>query len=144
MKPWMLQGTEAFSSFRLKALTGRVQACLDRPQAVRVEAHFVYLLDCARKPDRLTLDRACTLLGATEGPEPQGGFFVTPRKGTVSPWSSRATDLFRNCGLGGISRVERGVHIRVVAQETELSLAALRPALNMLHDRMIEGVYLDL
>ncbi|HHU16021.1 MAG: phosphoribosylformylglycinamidine synthase [Kiritimatiellae bacterium] len=144
MKPLMVVGRDAFSQFRLTTLSEKVSAALTAQGAVRIEARFVYLLDVEQPIKAQSLARACSLLGASQDEAVSGGFFVTPRKGTISPWSSRATDLFRNCGLGGINRVERGVHIRVFAQETELSLAALRPALNLLHDRMIEGVYLDL
>ena len=64
-------------------------------------------------------------------------FFVTPRKGTISPWSSKATDIFRNCGLKGIARVERGIRFNV-------SPAVPPVALGALYDRMTEGVYTDL
>ena len=64
-------------------------------------------------------------------------FFVTPRKGTISPWSSKATDIFRNCGLKGIARVERGIRFNV-------SPAVPPAALGALYDRMTEGVYTDL
>ena len=64
-------------------------------------------------------------------------FYVMPRKGTISPWSSKATDIFRNCGLKGIARVERGIRF-------EVSPAVPPVALGALHDRMTEGVYTDL
>ena len=34
---------------------------------------------------------------------------VVPRLGTISPWSSKATDILKNCGLTGFRRIERGV-----------------------------------
>ena len=34
---------------------------------------------------------------------------VIPRPGTISPWSGKATDIARNCGLDRVRRVERGV-----------------------------------
>ena len=34
---------------------------------------------------------------------------VTPRPGTISPWSSKATDIIHNCGLDKVERVERGI-----------------------------------
>ena len=78
---------------------------------------------------QLTDQRPHGLLGECGGPlgadghaQPRGGFFVTPRKGTISPWSSKATDIFRNCGLSSVNRVERGVHFRVLAGERELSV----------------------
>src|SRR5512143_3130208 len=39
---------------------------------------------------------------------------VTPRPGTISPWSSKATDILKNCGLAGFTRIERGVAFRVL------------------------------
>ncbi|MGV8294738.1 hypothetical protein ACV36C_38515, partial [Pseudomonas aeruginosa] len=33
---------------------------------------------------------------------------VTPRPGTISPWSSKATDIAHNCGLKQVVRLERG------------------------------------
>ena len=34
--------------------------------------------------------------------------YVVPRLGTLSPWSSKATDIARVCGLAGVRRIERG------------------------------------
>ncbi|HEX2566368.1 MAG TPA: phosphoribosylformylglycinamidine synthase, partial [Burkholderiales bacterium] len=62
-------------------------------------------------------------------------FLVVPRFGTISPWSSKATDIARNCGLDGIRRIERGTLYRVGGKG--LDAAALAP---LLHDRMTETV----
>ena len=84
---------------------------------------------------------------------------MTPRKGTISPWSSKATDIFRNCGLKGIARVERGIRYCISSDgsgksaaspnQQPLGEAALSPlqnnkAIAALYDRMTEGVYTDL
>ena len=34
---------------------------------------------------------------------------VIPRRGTISPWSSKATDIAHICGLASIKRIERGI-----------------------------------
>ena len=39
----------------------------------------------------------------------KSSFFITPRLGTISPWSSKATEIIQNCGLKTIERVERGM-----------------------------------
>ena len=146
MKPLMLQGCSAYSQFRLEALSEKIRLCVrEGAGEVCVEANFVYLLETSEEaPGEEVLARTRSLLGATDGPGRAGGFYVTPRKGTISPWSSKATDIFHNCGLAGISRVERGVQFHVSAGGKELSADALRPVLNALHDRMTEGVYLSL
>ncbi|KAJ3078792.1 hypothetical protein HK102_004239 [Quaeritorhiza haematococci] len=68
-------------------------------------------------------------------------FLVIPRPGTISPWSSKATDIARTCGLGSsISRIERGtayfVHLSQEADAADLVQSI--PA--FLHDRMTQGV----
>src|SRR5207253_2179017 len=62
-------------------------------------------------------------------------FFVTPRLGTTSPWSSKATDIAHVCGLTAITRIERAV--AYVAIGVGLSVRALGAALA---DRMTESV----
>ncbi|MBP5226858.1 MAG: phosphoribosylformylglycinamidine synthase [Kiritimatiellae bacterium] len=144
MKPILLPGASAFSAFRLEALEGRLHEQLALSGKPTVEAAFVYLIHAAAPLSAETLARACSLLGATDAPLPAGGFFVTPRKGTISPWSSKATDIFTNCGLAGIERVERGVQFRIALDGQPLDLQRLAPAFGVLHDRMTEGVYTDL
>jgi len=64
---------------------------------------------------------------------------VVPRIGTISPWSSKATDIASLCGLSELLRIERGVayHIRGLNHEQHVAAAAL------LHDRMTESVLDD-
>ncbi len=144
MKPLMLQGSHAFSQFRLEALAEKIWHFIKDAEAIAVEARFVYLLDTPDVLDGQTLDRACSLLGADGAAKFSGGFFVTPRKGTISPWSSKATDIFQNCGLKAVVRVERGIHFTIRTAGAELDLEALRPALPALYDRMTEGFYQNL
>ncbi|MDX1649202.1 MAG: phosphoribosylformylglycinamidine synthase, partial [Myxococcota bacterium] len=66
---------------------------------------------------------------------------VVPRPGTVSPWSSKATDIARICGLAPkLRRLERGVRWTVAA-DTDGALAI---AADVLHDRMTETVLADM
>jgi phosphoribosylformylglycinamidine synthase len=61
--------------------------------------------------------------------------FVVPRLGTISPWSSKATDIAHGCGLERVRRIERGISYVVVGEVIdELSLT------RALHDRMTESV----
>ncbi len=147
MKPFLLSGTAAFSQFRLDALRAALGAVAPAFSHADISATWVYALQPQGEgPDVDTCARAVLLLSAT-GDEPAlgaGDFYVTPRKGTISPWSSKATDIFRNCGLVGIARVERGIRFHVAdAQGAPLDLGDAR-LLNALHDRMTEGVYTSL
>ncbi|MGR4049565.1 phosphoribosylformylglycinamidine synthase [Kosakonia cowanii] len=64
---------------------------------------------------------------------------VTPRPGTISPWSSKATDIAHNCGLEKINRLERGVAYYVEA--ASLTEAQWQEVAAQLHDRMMESVF---
>ena len=66
---------------------------------------------------------------------------VTPRPGTISPWSSKATDILKNSGLTPLRRIERGIAYHLCdAQGDALSAEALSAVLPLLHDRMTEAV----
>jgi len=66
---------------------------------------------------------------------------VVPRPGTISPWSSKATDIAHNCGLSEIHRIERGTayYFSEAGGATlgEHQLSLLKP---LIHDRMVEQV----
>ncbi len=57
---------------------------------------------------------------------------VSPRLGTVSPWSSKATEIALRCGLNTVKRIERGIYF---AGNTDLT-----PIHNVIHDRMTESI----
>ncbi len=142
MMMMMLEGDTAFSPFRLEALKGvLLERVDDLGGAVVIDATFVYLLELERSLDTETLARARALLSADATAPADVGFFVAPRKGTISPWSSKATDIFANCGLTAVRRVERAIRVVVRAAGCVVSCERLQPVLDRLHDRMTEGVY---
>ena len=156
MKPILLFGSAAFSQFRIDALRAAMGAVEPSLGSADLKATWVYAIEPEGDgPDAATLERAALLLNAGNG-EPatgnvEGGvhFYVTPRKGTISPWSSKATDIFRNCGLKGIARVERGIRFQISADGKDFqpfnpSTFQLAPAVQALYDRMTEGVYASL
>jgi len=68
-------------------------------------------------------------------------FLVVPREGTVSPWSSKATDIARHCGLEVLERVERGIAYWVLRTDgSALTAEEARAIAPYLHDRMTETV----
>ena len=66
---------------------------------------------------------------------------ITPRPGTVSAWSSRATDIVRNCGFHRVRRVEHGV-LWTFASPGMSSTGAAPRSLDALYDRMTERLLL--
>ena len=129
-----LRGCAAFSAARL----ARLEALL-REQApdVRLAAEHWYFVELQGALEAAERRRLADLLGLPEQlpPAPAGRLLlVTPRLGTISPWSSKATDIARNCGFGAVTRLERGTAFHVAGSGDAAALAA------RLHDRMTESV----
>lgn len=66
---------------------------------------------------------------------------VAPRFGTISPWASKATDIFNNCGVG-IRRVERVVVYTLTGNNLPSRLPTV--AENILYDRMTQSLVYEL
>ena len=106
----LLRGTRALSPFRLDKLlaAGRAQSA----DLSGLEAEHVYVawLESPRDDNPelrqrlLALTRASAVIDITKDAAPD--VLVAPRLGTISPWSSKATDIARNCGAP-LTRIER-------------------------------------
>ncbi len=135
---YMIAGAPALSTFKSSQLQQRL-AELAPVQAV--SGQWVYLFDHQPDPAR----RAVVLGLLNEGEDhpltacPDGAVqvLVTPRVGTISPWSSKAQDILRNCEVG-VGRIERGL-LYTLHGVHELTPALLQA----LHDRMTESVFTD-
>ena len=127
-----LRGPRAASDFRLAKLLAALKK-LD-PGIGSVGAEYRHFVACEGALDaaaRSVLERLLAY-GASASQATGRAWLVVPRLGTISPWSSKATDIARNCGLSAVKRIERGrVYFFDSKNPTVLSL---------LHDRMTETV----
>ncbi|MBM4200537.1 MAG: phosphoribosylformylglycinamidine synthase, partial [Gammaproteobacteria bacterium] len=139
-----LPGTMALSAARLRR-------CLD---ALRLAApglrdltagfeHFVELDRPLLPYERRRLEQVLTYgEPMADGGPSQRAVLVIPRLGTISPWSSKATEILRRCGLMSVLRVERGVRYRFDLSG-EISGEQWAAMLALLHDRMTQTVLTD-
>ena len=139
-----LPGQSALSNFRLAKLTRALQGADDRVTAV--EARFVYLVDIngdLGKEHRSRLD-ALLLHGDSPGKLARSAkrLYVVPRPGTISPWSSKATDIAKACDIGEVQRIERGIcyGLKFSGNVEAGEVLALG---HLLSDRMTEAVFDD-
>ncbi|MEW8014851.1 MAG: phosphoribosylformylglycinamidine synthase [Candidatus Sedimenticola endophacoides] len=139
----ILRGAPALSDFRTQKLQQRLAAAVGGPLEVYAEyIHFAELEQTLDPEEMAVLERVLRYGPRLEGHEPRGRLvLVTPCPGTISPWSTKATDIAHNCGLGKIERLERGVayYLQGALGEAELDLARAQ-----LHDRMTEVVFAEL
>jgi phosphoribosylformylglycinamidine synthase len=136
-KPHLIEidGSSALSDFRreklLVAFAARGVHLLD------LRARYVHFVRVDRDPDaaeRAVLERLLDY-GPQAPVEPTDTSLAltVPRPGTISPWSSKATDIARNCGLAGVQRVERGIRWWI-----EGDAGPARRHRDLLFDRMTE------
>lgn len=137
----ILRGSPALSAFRITKLLARFQAA-NLPVS-NIYAEYMHFAELSAPLSDEEQSRVASLL--TYGPHlsshtPVGKLLlVTPRPGTISPWSSKATDIAHNCGLQQVVRLERGVAYYVEA--STLSADQWQRVAAELHDRMMESVF---
>ncbi|MEO6876774.1 MAG: phosphoribosylformylglycinamidine synthase, partial [Opitutaceae bacterium] len=167
----ILRGSPALSPFRLAKLLQDLTAAALPARAVSAE--FVHVVETTAEltpAQRFVLEKLLTY-----GPSRTGSVVagltqvVAPRPGTISPWSSKATDIAHICGLATVKRIER-VIVYTIAFDAEMGrpvpgdsdvdrpaagtsagvpdgasqLAASRAILSSkLHDRMTQVVFAD-
>ncbi len=134
-------GGHAVSNFRIAKLLPLLQSCL--PQIRQVETRHIHFLHAAKELSEQQSAQVKQLLDPDSdaaGPMPGIHLVVTPRIGTQSPWSSKATDILTNCGLVEVTRVERGIAWYFSCDEATLTREQLQSISGQLHDRMTETV----
>ncbi|MBI3897693.1 MAG: phosphoribosylformylglycinamidine synthase [Gammaproteobacteria bacterium] len=143
-----LPASRALSAFRRERLLAELQKRV--PALTGVEArywHFVLLRETLDTAENAVLNRLLRY-----GPQSQAVEFaatgelllVVPRVGTISPWSSKATDIARRCGLTKIDRLERGIAWHVTHEQgVALSSDERERIAALLHDRMTETVFVE-
>lgn len=106
-----LPGQSALSKFRLNKLLSILQE--SEPSVVSLHARYTYFVSVTELLSSEHNDRLDALLlsgeMAAKFPTNVRLIFTVPRLGTISPWSSKATDIAHACGLDTIERIERGI-----------------------------------
>ena len=136
-----LRGASALSLFRIQKLAQKA-AALGLPQA-EISSEYWYFVSSSTPLDAAQTEKLQALLSAVRVDTPAAGqslFLITPRIGTISPWSSKATDIAHNCGLDGVERIERGMAVYVSGSLHDKERAQWA---SLLHDRMTESVLPD-
>ena len=138
-----LRGHPALSAFRLQRLRASLQH--DLGEDIDLSASFVHLVEFTHNPQRSEVELVCQLLDSTPfdpAAEPSGSerLLALPRAGTISPWSSKATDIAYNCGMQFVKRIERATEWHITPALNEHSRALVTAAI---HDRMTQTVVTD-
>ena len=138
------EGPASHSPFKLESLLIRLQN-IDS-NVIGLGARFIHLIDAENELSEVQDQILNSILeygpswsfGVDEGFK----IFSFPRFGTTSPWSSKATDIAKVCGLNSVKRIERGIAFTI--QLEDLNLEPKKEAIDLLYDRMTDVVIDDL
>jgi phosphoribosylformylglycinamidine synthase len=139
-----LEGRSAFTSFRLDQLLKTLNSI--HPHVRSLDANYVFF---ANLHNELTSNQeqelSVLLRNSSFKPIPTSqtdlSFWVVPRLGTISPWSSKATDILHTCDLTAVSRVERGILYTLHGVEgKQLDKSTLTNLVASCFDPLIESV----
>jgi len=132
------RGETALSAFRINKLLQKAQS-LGLPENAIASEYWYFVASDAPLSDADVLQLKALLSAERVNPPnaEQSLFLITPRIGTISPWSSKATNIAHNCGLTHIERIERGMAVHLSGSLKTDERAAWA---TLLHDRMTESV----
>ena len=138
-----LKGTPALSDFRIQKLLVSLKSL----GVSQLSSHFVHMLEIDGELSDTQHEVIESLLRygpAMRDTQLEGiTFYVVPRVGTISPWSSKATDIAHICGLKNVLRIERGIEYQLEFS-IEPDKQTLLKVMNVLHDKMVEQIFDDI
>ncbi|KAL1942001.1 hypothetical protein VTO73DRAFT_6531 [Trametes versicolor] len=158
----VLSGSSSLSSSKRDVVLKNIQAAC--PHIASVDAVYLHLVACRSQitegelskqdsPSRHILDRLLEYGDHIELPgtisaihSRQNVIFVLPRPGSVSPWSSKATDIARICKLGEqVERLERGfAYVFTTTDGSSVTPEVVTSIAPLIHDRMTQVVQTSL
>jgi len=139
------RGSPALSVFRVEKLVNQLKQSIPAISSIQTEyVHFADIEGELSTEQCATLEKLLSYGPAFQPFEPAGQLFlVMPRFGTISPWSSKATDIARHCALQAVKRLERGVAYYIDTTSGSLSEQDIQLVKSHIHDRMVEVVLAD-
>lgn len=138
----ILHGAPALSEFRIKKLLSSFAEKGLKISSIYAEyVHFANVSETLNDSEKEVLAKLLTYGPHITERELKGSLYlVVPRPGTISPWSSKATDIVHNCGISKIERLERGIAYYVEGEDAS-KIEDISP---VIHDRMMEYVFTSL
>ena len=130
-KSFIFKGKQSFSSSKLEQIRREFNKYNNLDTQIQSNEIYLILADS----DEVNTVGLKDVLSATEQ-DVDFSFYVGPRLGTISPWSSKTEDIIRNVGLNNILRVERFLGFRIDSEFSNQNLDT-----SMLYDRMTQSIY---
>jgi phosphoribosylformylglycinamidine synthase len=123
---------QALSNFKLNELNKKLEIKV-------IASEFIHFANLTKDLNETEINTLTTLLSYNADLKVNGkdSIILVPRIGTISPWSSKATDIVHLCGLEKIERIERGV---IYHFDEKLDPSQKEKITNEIIDKMTQGV----
>ena len=138
---FFFQGSYVYTLFRQQQLLSRLQKRQNRVRSIEVT--YGYFVDCKKSltwNERRRLERLLPKAHFSDYPKEIESFsvWIIPRLGTISPWSSKATDIAHNCEIC-INRIERGIYY-IIHGISNRDKVAIETIIAELYDPLTESL----
>ena len=135
-------GIQALRKFKVNSLNERIQALFPDLELIGTEyIHFIQSDKDLNQSNKKALYKLLDYAPEVNLVNSKHKITITPRIGTISPWSSKATDICKLCGLSVVSRIERGINYHF---DRAVSANELATILELVMDKMTESVLNDM
>ena len=132
-KNFIFKGKQSFSSSKLDQIESQFSKL--NKFDTKISSNEIYLIQSASETSNQ--DGLKDILSAEEN-DIEFSFYVGPRLGTISPWSSKTEDIIKNVGFNDVLRVEK---LNGFIIENDIDLSTLD--LSMFYDRMTQSLYFN-
>lgn len=140
----LLTGDPIAKSFALQRIEDAIK---QHSKAVKsISGEYVYYIESKVPLAAEEIANLEQILPAVQRKKPSDNdvaVIVAPRPGTISPWSSKATDIMHNCGISNIVRIERAKAYYITTTKNKQEVQSDAQVGALLHDRMTEAVFAD-
>ena len=134
-------GIQALSNFKITALQEKLTYFLPDTTLLGAEfTHFINAKDKIKNQHSKQLNKLLNYAPIVDYSNSSYSITITPRHGTISPWSSKASDIARICGLRDINRIERGITYHF---DKSLNEFETKNTLTVIMDKMTESFLKD-
>ena len=142
----VIRGNQALSSFRIEKLVQQIQSVINQPVNLNTESIYFVDVEQTLSDDELArIDELLEISSKQHSDVTEADLIVIPRIGTISPWSSKATDILQHCGLAEVKRIEMGIAYQIRKKDGQaLSEVELEKLAVLIHDRMTQSVIYSL
>ncbi|MBT7390395.1 MAG: hypothetical protein HN771_02900, partial [Gammaproteobacteria bacterium] len=103
-------GIQALRNFKVRDLNEKINSTF--PHIKLLSSEYIHFIETGSKlnnKSQLILEKLLSYSPQSNTSNSLQKIIIIPRIGTISPWSSKATDICQLCSLHEIKRIERGI-----------------------------------